>query len=134
MVFLAWLTSLLLSSPQALMFRKLKHPMLEFYQCTTNMVVETYSEMVLENGQHKLKFFGFDPTFIYKIYNGSFLFFVYFFPLFCLIISYTIIIILIKRYQRVFISLFQFWLDAFVGFYNFIFYSFDYFLNSTLGF
>ena len=97
MVCISWTISLALASPQALMFRKLKHPSLEFYQCTTNMVIETYSEVVLENRQAKMKFFGIDPSVLYKLYSGSFLFFVYFFPLFCLIISYTIIIILIKR-------------------------------------
>ena len=100
MVCISWLISLTLASPQALMFRKLKHPSLDFHQCTTNMVIETYSEVVFEDQQAKLKFYGIDPSVLYKLYSGSFLFFVYFFPLFCLIISYTIIIILIKRSAR----------------------------------
>ena len=98
MVCISWVISLTLASPQALMFRKLKHPSLDFHQCTTNMVIETYSEVVFENQQAKMKFYGIDPSILYKLYSGSFLFFVYFFPLFCLIISYTIIIILIKRF------------------------------------
>ena len=99
MVGISWLISLILASPQALMFRKLKHPSLDFHQCTTNLVIETYSELIFdENGRAKMKFYGIDPSILYKLYSGSFLFFVYFFPLFCLIISYTIIIILIKRF------------------------------------
>ena len=97
MVFISWVVSILLSCPQALMFRKLKHPSLEFYQCTTNMVIESYSDIVIENSQAKIRFYGIDPSILYALYSGSFLFFVYFFPLFCLIISYTIIIIIIKR-------------------------------------
>ena len=35
MVVMAWLTTLLFSSPQAVIFRVMKHPMVDFYQCTT---------------------------------------------------------------------------------------------------
>ena len=97
MVCISWLVSLILASPQAIMFRKLKHPSLEFYQCTPDMVIETYSTLVFENGQEQIKFYGINPATLYKLYSASFLFFVYFFPLFCLLISYSIIIILIKR-------------------------------------
>ena len=53
MVCISWLISLTLASPQALMFRKLKHPSLDFHQCTTNMVIETYSEVGFEDQQAK---------------------------------------------------------------------------------
>ena len=99
MVSCCWVVSLLLSLPQAIMHRKLKHPHLEFYQCTTKMVVETYSDLVMEGDKLKFVFYGFDPVAIYNIYHFSFLFFVYFLPLFCLVISYIIIIKLIKRYK-----------------------------------
>ena len=97
MVLCCWVVSFILSFPQAIMFRKLKHPHLEFYQCTTKSVVETYSDLVTEDGKLKLVFYGLDPVRVYNIYHFSFLFFVYFLPLFCLIISYIIIIKLIKR-------------------------------------
>ena len=35
MVIGAWLTTLLFSLPQAVIFRVLRHPLVEFYQCTT---------------------------------------------------------------------------------------------------
>ena len=98
MVFISWVVSILLSCPQAMMFRKLKHPTMEFHQCTTTMVIESYSDIVIENGQAHIRFYGIDPSILYQLYSGSFLFFVYFFPLFCLIISYTIIIIIVKRF------------------------------------
>ena len=88
---------MLLSLPQAFMFRKLKHPMLEFYQCTNAMVLEDYSEVVRENDTIRFVFYGIDSIDVYKIYNFYFLLFVYFLPLICLIISYIIIIKLIKR-------------------------------------
>lgn len=100
MVFISWVVSILLSCPQAMMFRKLKHPTMEFHQCTTTMVIESYSDIVIENGQAHIRFYGIDPSILYQLYSGSFLFFVYFFPLFCLIISYTIIIIIVKRREK----------------------------------
>ena len=101
MVLCCWVVSLLLSLPQAIMFRKLKNPHLEFYQCTTMMVVETYSELVKEDNKLKFVFYGIDAVVVYNIYHFSFLFFVYFLPLLCLIISYIIIIKLIKRYYSI---------------------------------
>ena len=98
MVLCSWMVSLILSLPQAFMFRKLKHPHLEFYQCTTKNVLESYSDLVVEDGKLSFVFYGLDPIMVYNIYHFSFLFFVYFLPLFCLIISYIIIINLIKRY------------------------------------
>ena len=35
MVIFAWLLTLLFTFPQAIIFRVLRHPMAEFYQCTT---------------------------------------------------------------------------------------------------
>ena len=97
MVLCSWVGSLLLSLPQAFMFRKLKHPMFEFYQCTTRMVVEDFSEAVLENNMIRFVFYGIDSINVYKIYSFYFLLLVYFLPLICLIISYTIIFRLIRR-------------------------------------
>ena len=97
MVLCSWVVSLLLSLPQAFMFRKLKHPMLEFYQCTTRMVVEEFSEVVRENDNLRFVFYGMDSIDVYKIYHFYFLLFAYFLPLLCLVISYIIIIKLIRR-------------------------------------
>ena len=76
MVFCSWLVSLVLSSVQAIMFRQVKHPNMEFYQCTSEMVVEMNSKMVIENGKAKFTFFGIDSEVIYTVYHFSFLFFV----------------------------------------------------------
>ena len=97
MVFCSWLVSLVLSSVQAIMFRQVKHPNMEFYQCTSDMVVEMNSDLVITNGEPRFIFFGIDPEVIYTVYHFSFLFFVYFFPLLCVLISYAAIINIIKR-------------------------------------
>ena len=97
MVFCSWLVSLVLSSVQAIMFRQVKHPNMEFYQCTSDMVVEMNSKMVIEKGKPKFTFFGIDSEVIYTVYHFSFLFFVYFLPLICILISYMVIINIIKR-------------------------------------
>ena len=97
MVVISWTLSLLLSLPQAFMFRKLKHPAVEFYQCTTDMVVEEFSEQVVVAGETQFRLLGVDSDTVYSIYHFSFPFFVFFFPLACLIFNYGIIIKIIRR-------------------------------------
>jgi hypothetical protein len=97
MVSMSWVVSILLSLPQALVFRKLKHPQLEFYQCTTSGAIEEFSEEVEVGGETKILFFGVEPETIYRTYHFSFLFFVFFFPLAVLMVNYFIIIRLIMR-------------------------------------
>ena len=97
MVFFAWVVSFMLSIPQAMMFRKVKHPNLEFYQCTTNMAIENYSVLVVQGDKALYLFHGIDTDIIYMIYHLSFLIFVYFLPLCCLIISYIFIIYRLSR-------------------------------------
>ena len=97
MVLFSWVVSFVLSSPQALMFRKMKHPNLEFYQCTTNMVIENYSTVVKDGDKATYFFFGIDSDTIYMIYHLSFLVIVYFLPLCCLLVSCIFIIHLIRR-------------------------------------
>ena len=98
LVALSWGVSLLLSSPQALMFRVVKHPYRDFYQCTSDLVFEMNSDLVMAGDKPTFLFFGIDPKILYKIYNFYFLFFVYFFPLFCILVSYASIFILIRRW------------------------------------
>jgi hypothetical protein len=62
------------------------------------MVVEEYSDQVVVDGETKFILLGVDSETIYSIYHFSFLFFVFFFPLTCLIVNYGIIIKMIRRY------------------------------------
>ena len=47
MVTFAWLLTILFSSPQAIIFRVLKHPTKDFYQCTTINYFEDLSNEVV---------------------------------------------------------------------------------------
>ena len=97
MVLFSWVLSFVLSSPQAMLFRKMKHPDMEFYQCTTKMVIENISTVVMDGDKAKYYFFGIESDIVYKIYHLSFLVFVYFLPLCCLLVSYIFIIHFIRR-------------------------------------
>ena len=97
MVFSAWVLSFMLSIPQAMMFRKVKHPDMEFSQCTTDMVLEMHSDMVIQDGEISFLFFGINPHIIYSFYHFSFLFFVYFLPLLVILINFMVILNIIKR-------------------------------------
>ena len=99
MVTMSWVISIILALPQAFMFRKLKHPEIEFYQCTTTMAIEDASYEVLVDGQKIFLFLGFGTETIYRFYHLSFLFFVFFLPLAFLIVNYVIIIKIITRYR-----------------------------------
>ena len=46
MVIVAWLLTLVFTSPQAVIFRVLRHPMAEFYQCTTWGFFENFATEV----------------------------------------------------------------------------------------
>ena len=98
LVSLSWLFSFLLSLPQALMFRLIKHPQAEFYQCTSQMIFEMNSDISMVNGRPTFSFWGVEPKILYRVYRFYFLFFVYFFPLFCIIISVIALITVIRRY------------------------------------
>ena len=97
MVVISWVISILLSLPQAIMFRKMKHPLVEFYQCTTLNVVEDFATKTVVDGETKFTLLGVDSDTIYSLYHFSFPFFVFFFPLGCLIVNYSIIIKIIRR-------------------------------------
>ena len=99
MVSMSWIVSIILALPQAFIFRKLKHPDMEFYQCTTTMAIEDFSHEVVVDGQSKLIFLGLEPVTIYKLYHFSFILFVFFLPLAVLMVNYIIIIRIIIRYS-----------------------------------
>ena len=79
------------------MFSVVKRPYRDFYQCTSDLVFEMNSDLVMFGYKPTFLYFGIDPKILYKIYNFYFLFFVYFFPLFCILVSYASIFILIRR-------------------------------------
>ena len=54
MVIGAWLTTLLFSLPQAVIFRVLRHPLVEFYQCTTWGYFENLATRNITQGEPQL--------------------------------------------------------------------------------
>ena len=96
MVFISWFLSMVLSCPQAIMFRKIKRPKVEFYQCTLHMYLEMKSEMTFIDGQIKFSLIGLDPKHIYTTYNFLFLLFVYFLPLSFITVNLTRVIQMLK--------------------------------------
>ena len=80
MITSAWLISALCGLPQTLVFRVLKHPQMEFYQCTT---MQYFDNILLE-----------------KIYNSLFLVVVYVVPLLVIVVTYANIILKIFRKSK----------------------------------
>ena len=73
MVVLAWLTTLLFSSPQAVIFRVMKHPQADFYQCTTWNFFEGFASNVTEGNTTRLLLpGGMTPTQAADLYHTLF--------------------------------------------------------------
>ena len=97
MVFISWLLTILFSSPQAIIFRVLKHPTKEFYQCTTyNFFQDLSSPMVMGNTTHML-LLGLRPVQWANIYHTIFNSEIFFIPLFIILGSYVKIYLIIYR-------------------------------------
>ena len=101
--------SLILSSPQAIMFRKVKHPYTEYHQCTSEMVLEMISDLEIKDGELVFHLLGLNLDLIYFVYHFAFLLFAYYLPLFCILISYAFIFYIVKRWQLIFFLSDYFW-------------------------
>ena len=77
--------------------RLVKHPDTEFYQCSSELRLEMASDLYIEDGEVVFRWHGIDPKIIYAIYNFSFLFFVYFLPLACILCGFLAILSALKR-------------------------------------
>ena len=55
MVITAWLVTVISASPQAVIFRVLKHPETEFYQCTTVNYFESWATNVTVGNKTELR-------------------------------------------------------------------------------
>jgi len=98
MVVLAWLTTLLFSSPQAVIFRVMKHPQADFYQCTTWNFFEGFASNVTEGNTTRLLLpGGMTPTQAADLYHTLFNCEVFFAPVIAIIASYSKIFFVISR-------------------------------------
>lgn len=87
MITSAWIISAVFALPQTLVFRVLKHPQVEFFQCTTmNYFDDIFNNATMLN-----------PAQAAKIYNSLFLVVVYMVPLLVIIFTYANILLKIFR-------------------------------------
>ena len=97
MVASAWVLAILFSSPQAIIFRVLKHPVKDFYQCTTyNFFDNLSSPVVIDNVTHSI-FIGLTPIQWADLYHTIFNCEVFFAPVIAIVASYTNIYRLLSR-------------------------------------
>ena len=98
MVTSAWVLTILFSSPQALVFRVMKHPMKEFYQCTTYNFWESVSTPTKGPGNStSLSLAGLSPRQWEDLYHTVFNCQVFFIPLIIITVSYVKIYILLYQ-------------------------------------
>merc|ERR1719244_511832 len=83
MVAVAWILTLVFASPQAIIFRVLKHPVKDFYQCTA---MGSFDNLV-----------GLTPVQWADLYHTIFNSVIFFIPLIIIIISYCKILIILIR-------------------------------------
>ena len=97
MVITAWVLTIFFTIPQAIIFRVMKHPDKNFYQCTTiNFFEDLCSEVKVGNHTEKL-LLGLTPVVWADIYHTIFNCQVFFVPLIAIVASYTQIYFILRR-------------------------------------
>ena len=97
MVLSVWILTLVFASPQAIIFRVLKHPVKDFYQCTTfNFFENLSSPVVIDNVTHSL-FIGLTPIQWADLYHTIFNCEIFFIPLIIIVASYAKIYLILTR-------------------------------------
>ena len=94
MVIVSWLLTIIFSCPQAVIFRVLKHPAKEFYQCTTINFFEDLSEEVVVKSNNatnttELVLLGMTPDTWHNVYHSFVNCAIFFLPLIIIVISYA---------------------------------------------
>ena len=97
MVILAWAITILFTIPQAIIFRVMKHPEKEFYQCTTFNFFEDLSTAVVVGNQTQLLCAGLTPLEWEDLYHTIFNCQVFFVPLIAIVASYAQIFGVLRR-------------------------------------
>ena len=98
MVIMAWLLTIIFTIPQAIIFRVLKHPEKDFYQCTTfNFFEELSSPVEIGNTTH-LYLGGLTPIQWADLYHTIFNCEVFFAPAIAIVASYTNIYVFLSRF------------------------------------
>ena len=95
MVMVAWILTLVFASPQAIIWRVLKHPTKEFHQCTTIDFFGNLSSPV--GNSTEMLLVGLTPDQWFNIYHIKFNSEIFFVPLILILISYFMIFITLAR-------------------------------------
>ena len=97
MVVFAWIITVVSTVPQAIIFRVLKHPERDFYQCTTYNFFEDLASPVQVGNTTVLYLGGLTPVQWADLYHTVFNCEVFFGPIIAIIISYSKIFSVISR-------------------------------------
>ena len=97
MVISAWILTLVFAAPQAIIFRVLKHPAKDFYQCTTYKFFENLSTPVEVGSSTKLLLLGLTPKQWADLYHTIFNCEIFFIPLIIIVASYVKIYIILTK-------------------------------------
>ena len=97
MVLISWILTIMFSCPQAIIFRLMKHPAKEFYQCTTyNFFQDISSPVVMGNTTHLL-LLGLSAVQWANIYHTIFNSVIFFIPVLIIVSSYVRIFHIMDR-------------------------------------
>ena len=97
MVIVAWILTLVFASPQAIIWRVLKHPTKDFHQCTTVDFFENLTSPVDVGNSTEMLLVGLTPDQWFNIYHVFFNSEIFFVPLILILISYFMIFITLAR-------------------------------------
>ena len=97
MVGVAWILTIIFASPQAIIFRVLKHPVKDFYQCTTVNFFENLSSPVIVGNKTEDLLVGLTPVQWADLYHTIFNSEIFFIPLIIIITSYYKIFTILIR-------------------------------------
>ena len=99
MVLISWLATIVFTLPQAIIFRVLRHPENDFYQCTTYNFFEEFSTPFIEGNITKLYLAGLTPVQCGDLYHTIFNCQVFFAPVIAIVVSYTKIYSVLSRFR-----------------------------------
>ena len=97
---LAWVVTLIFTIPQAIIFRVMKHPEKEFYQCTTYNFFEDLSTPVMVGNTTQLLLAGLTPVQWADLYHTVFNCQVFTAPLVAICASYANIYFVLSRLEE----------------------------------
>ena len=97
MVLSVWILTLVFATPQAIIFRVLKHPVKDFWQCTTVNFFENLSSTVTSENVTESLLLGLTPVQWADTYHTIFNCEIFFIPVIIILASYCKIFLILTR-------------------------------------